>query len=227
MSRTLQKSKSRRESGDFILVPKHILESQEYAALTPRAVKLLFDLFVQFNGKNNGDFTAAWVVMRRRGWGSKAMLYRSLKELLDAGWIVLTRRGGKAQLGARRICSLYGVTWKPIDPCDGKIEIQPTRVPLNAWRKIGPHVETNKVNPENRTATPPADHIGPDVKANPDGKPTKLAQTCRPSNVVLTTPIGPHVNTPSILPTEVVGKGVSSVPPEPEAGDPGPWEAMV
>lgn len=213
MSHARWKTKGRAESGSFIIVTTNILESTEYAALTPRAVKLLFDLFSQYNGRNNGDFTAAWKVMRKRGWKSKAMLYRTLHELLDASWIILTRRGGKAQLSAHRICSLYGVTWKAVDPCDGKIEIEPTRVPSNAWR--------------NKTATPRADHIGPHVKANPESKPMILAHTSGPSSAVSPIRLAHTSRLLLDIPNEVVGAGgeVRVVPPEPEDGDPGPWQA--
>lgn len=148
MARARAKTKGRRQQGSFIALPHAILESVEYAALSAHAVKLLLDLFAQYRGDNNGDFSAAWKVMKSRGWTSKAMLYRALRELQNKGWIVTTRQGGKARLGANRICSLYAVTWKPIDPCDGKLDVAFTRVASSTWRR------------ENQKATPPVDRIG-------------------------------------------------------------------
>lgn len=148
MARTRGKTKGRREQGSFVALPHAILESQEFASLSARAVKLLLNLFAQYRGDNNGDFSAAWTLMKSRGWTSKAMLYRALRELHDKGWIVTTRQGGKAQLGAHRVCSLYAVTWKPIDPCDGKLDVASSRVASSTWRR------------ENQKATPPVDRIG-------------------------------------------------------------------
>lgn len=98
--------------------------------LSAYGVKLLLDLFGQYNGSNNGDLTAAWSVMCKRGWHSKTILYRSLRELKEGGWIVMTRQGG------RRICSLYGVTWLRVDQCNGKLDIVPSSAPLNTWKTI-------------------------------------------------------------------------------------------
>lgn len=130
MARDLMKAKGRSESGSFIQLPHAILESEEYASLSMPAVKLLLDLFAQYRGKNNGDFAAAWSVMSRRGWRSRDTLRRALEELIEKGWIIKTRQGGK------RICCLYGVTWKGIDDCGGKLDHPPTRTAPGTWKKI-------------------------------------------------------------------------------------------
>ena len=111
-----------------------IFTSREYAALSAIAVKALVDLYTQFRGKNNGDMTAAWTIMQPRGWVSKDTLARAVRELLDAGWIAVTRQGG------RRISTLYGVTWLGIDPCGGKLDVTPNPVPLMSWRRPAPTV---------------------------------------------------------------------------------------
>jgi hypothetical protein len=144
MPRTLTKAKGRRENHSFVALPHHILESAEFAQLSSSAIRALLCLFGQFRGKNNGDFTAAWSVMQKRGWKSKGTLYGALKELQRNGWIVKTRQGG------RNRCSLYGVTWLPIDECNGKLDIAPSRVPNNAWRKIA-------------SGSPDKDHAGSTV----------------------------------------------------------------
>jgi hypothetical protein len=147
MARTRLREKGRREHGHYITIPTSILESREYAELSARAVKLMLDLYGQYRGFNNGDFTAAWAVLKYRGWSSKATLYKAIDELIGRGWIIRTRLGGRATLGANRICSLYAVTWKPIDYCGGKLEVAPTKKQSDAWK--------------NAEATPPADRIGP------------------------------------------------------------------
>ncbi len=129
LARSRLKIKGRRESGPFIILPKELLESSEYSTLSAKAVKLLIDLFSQYNGFNNGDFSAAWKLMAQRGWRSRDTLRRALNELVNKGFITMTRQGGKHR------CSLYAVTWKPIDECKGKLDIAPTKVACNSWRK--------------------------------------------------------------------------------------------
>lgn len=144
MARSLRKSKGRAESGSFIQLPHAMLESEEYASLSAHAVKALVDLFSQYRGHNNGDYSAAWSLMSKRGWTSKALLYRALNELQAKGWIDKTRQGWKHRT------SLYAVTWKPIDECNGKLDVKPTRTASGAWKQH-----------QNQNGGPPVGHIGP------------------------------------------------------------------
>ena len=128
MAHSLMRAKGRRESGTFVMVPKAILESEEYAALSAYEVKLLMDIYAQYNGRNNGDFHCAWTLMRKRGWRSQDTLNRALKGLLRRGWIERTRQGGKHR------CSLYAVSWKEINECGGKLDVRPTKVASGAWK---------------------------------------------------------------------------------------------
>ena len=134
MGRTLHKAKARRESGAFAPVPCRVLSSEEFAGLSTKAVKLLFDLVSQLRfgaggTKNNGDLTATWSIMRHRGWRSRDTLYKALLELEATQFVVKTRQGGL------NMCSLYGITWWAIDECGGKLDVAPSRVPSNAWAK--------------------------------------------------------------------------------------------
>ncbi len=129
MARNRQKSKGR--SGGpppFVQVYYALLECPNYATLSPRAVKLLYDLYGQYRGHNNGDFTMAWSIMSTKGWNSKDQLNKARLELLQKGFIVQTRQGWNNH------CSLYGVTFQPIDECGGKLDMQPTRTSLGWWK---------------------------------------------------------------------------------------------
>ena len=138
MPRTKIKSKSRRESGIFIPLPIHVLDSKNYIMLSAKAVKLLIDLCSQlrFQGsdgtKNNGDLCAAFSVMKERGWNSHESLEFAIKELLHYGFIKITRYGG------RRKCHLYAITWWAIDECNGKLDIPQTNVPSSEWKMETP-----------------------------------------------------------------------------------------
>lgn len=158
MARTRQGMKGRRESGRFVALPHLILKSDEYPDLSPRAVKLVVDLMSQYNGKNNGDFTAAFSVMRRCGWRSKSTLPAAVKELVDLGFIMQTR------LGWRNHTALFGVTWLAIDACEGKLDVQPGRSPLHLWKACNRHlVDQYRLSgrPIKKTVTPPAGILAP------------------------------------------------------------------
>lgn len=120
----------RRSTGPFLNIPKEVLGSEAYFSLRGWQVKLLVDIASQFNGKNNGDLTAAWSVMRERGWKSPGTLNKALKDLLDTGLIEETRSGG------RHRCTLYAVTWRGIDECKGKLDVNPKTAPSNLFLKF-------------------------------------------------------------------------------------------
>ena len=129
MHRKRNNAKNRRESGPFLAVPHAIIESEEYAELSAKAVKLLFDMYVQYRGNNNGDLAAAWKLMKPRGWKSRDTLDKAKNELLDSGFVMLSRQGG------RNKCNLYALTFIAIDECQGKLDIKPTKIPPGTWRK--------------------------------------------------------------------------------------------
>lgn len=114
----------------FVPWPIHIATSPEYARLSAHEVKLLIDLYSQSRKANNGDFCASWSYMKARGWKSRETLNKCLSGLLEKGFIVKTRQGGKNK------CSLYGVTWQPIDECQNKLDKSPTKVASNEWKLI-------------------------------------------------------------------------------------------
>lgn len=124
-----RKKKNNKIDFKFIPMPRHILESSEYASLKSYAVKLLIDLYAQYRGGNNGDFSAAWKIMEKRGWRSRDTLGKALKELVQKGFIELTRQGWTHR------CSLYAVTWLPIHACDGKLDVSETKTASNKWKK--------------------------------------------------------------------------------------------
>jgi len=129
MARDRLKSKGRRDRGTFIALPKAIINSPEFARLSAYAVKLFINLFSQFNGQNNGDFCACWTVMRVRGWRSKATLHRATRELLDKGFIIVARQGG------RNKPTLYALTCLAVNECGGKLDIPATIIPFGWWRE--------------------------------------------------------------------------------------------
>jgi hypothetical protein len=125
--------KRRRTTRGFSMLIHDYFTSPEYAELSSRAVKLLIDIYTQFRGSNNGDLTAAWSVMAKRGWTSKDQLGKALRELLERGWVIVTRQGGFK--GGKHLPRLYAVTWLGIDHCDGKLDVRPHPAPSHAWKR--------------------------------------------------------------------------------------------
>ena len=158
--------RNRKRSGPpFLKLPYAYLESPQYAALSPRALKALIDIAAQYNGYNNGDLTAAWSIMRKRGWTSKDQLAKAVRELLGRGWVMLTRRGGRD----RCMPTLYAVTWWGIDPCRGKLDpgITANDRPLLTWKHPDRAlVASTKATRRVKRLPRPAGHTVPSGGAN-------------------------------------------------------------
>lgn len=119
-----------RTEGGFLLIPHSVLKSPEFGALDGWCVKLLIEIASAYRGDNNGDLSAAFSVLKLRGWRSSGTLAKSLRALLNRGWLVTTRHG------SRNRCTLYAITWWAIDECPGKsLELKPEPAPRHAWRK--------------------------------------------------------------------------------------------
>lgn len=119
----------RRADHTYLGIPHYILRSPQFGELEPWALKLLIELASNYNGKNNGDLSAAYSVLKKRGWRSAGTLNSALKRLLASGWLTYTRHGG------RNRCALYAVTWWPIDYCEGKwLEIRAEAVARHSWK---------------------------------------------------------------------------------------------
>jgi len=110
------------------MLPHRLLKSEEFASLSPRAVKLLLEIASKLNGRNNGDLSATFSELSKRGWRSAGTVDKSKKELLEKKWLILTRQGG------RNKCSLFAVSWLPVDECNGKLEYPPENVASNLWK---------------------------------------------------------------------------------------------
>jgi hypothetical protein len=113
-------------SKGFAGLPHAVMEHEDYINLPACAKMLLFDLIYQYRGKNNGDLHAAWSILRKRGFKSQATLSKAKKALIKADLIRCTREG--VFLNPGRSCSLYALTWKPIDECNGKHDLQPSNL---------------------------------------------------------------------------------------------------
>jgi hypothetical protein len=97
------------------------MESEDYVNLMSGSRSLLLEFAYQYKGKNNGNLSATYNQMKKRGFRSPTTLAKALKALIAAKMLIKTRQGGK-----NSPC-LYAITWRPIDECRGKnLELGPT-----------------------------------------------------------------------------------------------------
>jgi hypothetical protein len=94
----------------FIGIVRSVFECPAFTALNPHACKLLLELAGQYRGDNNGDLTVTWSVVSKRGWRSRTTLWRAKSELIEAGFVYVTRKGHFPST-----CELLALTWFPLD----------------------------------------------------------------------------------------------------------------
>lgn len=122
-------------NNNYSMIRHDLGNSEEFFQLSFKAKALLMDFIVRYNRLNNGDLSAAWSDMQKRGWASETTLRAALKELLDAEFLIVTRQGGK-----NKTCSLYALTCFPINDIRDKngylkINVGQTRSAPDLWKK--------------------------------------------------------------------------------------------
>lgn len=137
--------------GGFAGIPRVVMEHPDYIGLSYPAKALLFELAYQYRGSNNGDLTAGFAVLKKRGWKRDQTVQNKIAELIDAELIVRTRVSRFSNPGAR--CALYALTWQRVDECKGKdLEMPPSITPLRKFSLEG--------KTANKTPTTPNVHGG-------------------------------------------------------------------
>lgn len=136
------KAKGRREGGTYVPIPLAVLNSTNFKTLSPKAKNLLFMMVAQLKFRqggtyNNGDLCAVHSIAIEWGIASKATLSGAIKELLERGWIELTRTGRFGD--GRNTPNLYAITLWAIDECGGKLKVKPTRAPSGKWSDWRPN----------------------------------------------------------------------------------------
>lgn len=133
MARDRLRTKGRRESGNFAMLPDVVLRSPEAHSVPGEAIRLLVALAAQYNGSNNGNLSAALSVLRAYGFTSSDTVSRNLRKLEGTGLIVRTR-DGMFSCGVPA-CALYALAWKRIDACPGKsLTVTPTDRPPRSFQ---------------------------------------------------------------------------------------------
>ena len=112
----------------FVQIYFRITDSEEFGELSGNACKLLLEVARQYRPGRNGDISIPWSLLRDRGWKSAHTVQKAKQELLERGWIIETRKGGK------HLCGLYALSYYPIDATDKHLEPATTVAP-DLWKR--------------------------------------------------------------------------------------------
>lgn len=117
-------------SGAWVPVPLHLLQSKVFAELSPHGVKLLFDALALLgpNARGNGDLSLSPKTMHVRGWNGRETLNAAARELIAAKLLIKTRQGSRLD------CSLFALSFFPLD-CDlSKLDVRPGCYSTRDWQ---------------------------------------------------------------------------------------------
>lgn len=125
--------KKARSSERFVGIPHWVMNDPAFRSLSHRARALLFDVMLQYNGRNNGSLVICEKAMRPLGWMSKDGLTKAKRELVDGYLLVVTRVGARPNRAA-----WYAMSWRALDVVEG-LDIDPKKyVTLKMKNAFGP-----------------------------------------------------------------------------------------
>ena len=93
----------------FAAIPREILNSPAYIALSFSARSLYVELRMRMNGHNNGNISAAFSELKHRGFNSPATLAKCIRQLEAIHLIAKTRETIGVENGSK-VCNLYRLT---------------------------------------------------------------------------------------------------------------------
>lgn len=148
-----------RDGDRFVALPYVVIDSPAYRAATPLAIKLLLDIARQENSKNNGALVACATYLKPRGWRSKSSITRALRELLELGLLVETRKGARPNRAA-----WFAITWKGLARTQG-LDIDPAKFRRGLYKEppsgesiaLVERARNRRIAPMARARTSPAD----------------------------------------------------------------------
>jgi len=137
-----------KNKGRFAGIPISVVKSDAYKSLSGNAVKLLTLLTYFYKGYNNGNLAITQSIIGP--WMTKNTMYSAKDKLHKKGFIVINAYGGRSAWG-RKLPSLYGLTFQPIDELREKnwelrfAHYPASHSPLNYWKEgKNPDYKTKK-----------------------------------------------------------------------------------
>lgn len=134
--RGVAQSHPKKQIEPFVQIPSEVLNSAAYKDLSYSARAILVEMLHFYRGNNNGSIYIAAKTVINRGL-SKNTMTKAVKELIAHGFIYQTRRGGSLS----GVCSLFAITWKPINRAEGQFLSQ---FVSHAYRNWNPALEKNE-----------------------------------------------------------------------------------
>lgn len=119
----------RRTEHTFLRLPHYVIKSSEWRSLSGNAIKFMIELAAAYDGSNNGDLALTRGQARERGWKSGGTRDRAASEAVEAGFVTITRHGH------RKLCTLYAITWEPIDDVGKGVMYAPEHRASRLWEK--------------------------------------------------------------------------------------------
>jgi hypothetical protein len=104
-------------------------------------MRVLHVVMMLLNGINNGDIALTRDVLEKRGIRGERQRTQAIAELLAAGWLKRTKRGG-LRMGP----DLFAITVRPVNECIDKRtgksrhDAKPESVASHLWRKENAHL---------------------------------------------------------------------------------------
>lgn len=136
------KKRGERIVGRFVALPHSVLESEQYAALSHSAARLLLLIAMQHAPGKNGCLVATPKYLRQYKWNSNDLTTRCIRELVASGLIWRTRFGRRPNLAA-----WFAITWKGLEVTTGMDEspgdfprFQPRRILIPARGTKAGHI---------------------------------------------------------------------------------------
>lgn len=125
-------------NGAVVVIPHYVLNSPAYKTLSGNGIRLMFDIAMQYNGRdNNGALLASWRHMSEiRGWTSAGCLKKALDELLEHKLIFRTVQGHRPNKA-----SWFAICWATLQVTKG-IDVKTQDFPRGAYAHWIPSPET-------------------------------------------------------------------------------------
>lgn len=121
-----------RKTRPFAGIPNRVMEHADFKRLSANSVRLLLWFAYQYKGNNNGKLCAVHSQLHDKGFKSKSTLSAALKELLQKGFIELSKGSGIGKNG--RTPNYYALTYESVDEVHGfEMDIKPTRKALRSF----------------------------------------------------------------------------------------------
>lgn len=135
--KTKHASKRDDPNGAVLVIPHYVLNSDAYKTLSGNAVRLLFDIAMQYNTRNNGALLASFRYMsEKRGWTSADSLNRAIKTLEERQLIVKTVQGCMPNKA-----SWFALGWAALDDLK-RLDIAPQAFPRGEYARWKPTTES-------------------------------------------------------------------------------------